>query len=59
MNAARNHTESVIELRRQFQDAVERAALTGVVPETFVGDPTFENAVCKRRKTAEGADSSA
>lgn len=58
MNAIRSQTEqtSVDELRKRFHNAVAYTVRTGKIPPVFAGDPTFEDAVNKRRKTVEDAD---
>ncbi len=61
MNAVRSQIEptSVGELRRTFHNAVEYTVRTGKIPPVFAGDPTFEDAVIKRRKTVEDANRAA
>ena len=60
MNAVRSQIEqtSVNELRKQFHDLVAYTVQTGEIPPVFSGDPTFENAVNKRRKAVEGSNQS-
>ena len=61
MNPVRSQIEqtSVDELRKTFHNAVCYAVRTGTIPPVFAGDPTFEDAVSKRRKTVEDADRAA
>ena len=61
MNAVRGQIEqtSVDELRRRFHNAVAYTVRTGNIPPVFAGDPTFEDAVIKRRKTVEDANRAA
>lgn len=58
MNAVRSQIEqtSVDELRKRFHNAVSYAVRTGKIPPVFAGDPTFQDAVNKRRKTTEDSD---
>ena len=60
MNAERSQTETslVEQLRDNHQAAIDRATSTGIIPPAFEGDPTFRDAVNKRRKNAEAADRS-
>jgi len=55
MNAIRSQIEQfcVSDLREQFHEAVAYTVRTGKIPPVFAGDPTFEDAVAKRRKAAE------
>ena len=58
MNVVRSQTEetSIEELRAKHQAALDRATATGVIPTAFEGDPTFRDAVRKRRKAAANSD---
>lgn len=55
MNAVRSQTKqtSVDDLRKEHQQKLARAYLTGQTPAAFKGDPTFQDAICSRRKLAE------
>ena len=58
MNAVRSQIEqtSVDELRKLFHNAVAYTVRTGKIPPVFAGDPTFEDAVNKRRKVTEDSN---
>lgn len=59
MNVVRSQTEQTFikDLRDKFLEAVAYTVRTGEIPPMFAGDPTFKNAVSKRRKaTGEAAD---